>query len=186
MSLFERRPVLRRFLTVSGAALLAVSLGGCFRPLYGDISANVTGTSITVREALAQIEVPEVKDRIGHYLRNELVFDLDGSGAQSNVPKRFLLSLSVKESLDVIVVDYSTGRADAAALVATATYELFDRDKGKQVSVTKGTVTARASYDRSAQRFASIRAARDAQIRTARALSGQIRNLLAARLASGA
>ncbi len=186
MSLFERRPVLRRILALSATGMLALALGGCFRPLYGDISANVSGSTITVRDALAQIEVPEIKERLGHYLRNELVFDLDGSGAQSGAPKRFLLSISVKESLDVVVVDYSTGRADAAILVATATYELLDREKGSQVSVAKGVVTARASYDRSAQRFSSIRAARDAQIRAAKTLSGQIRTLLAARLATGA
>jgi LPS-assembly lipoprotein len=182
MSLSDRR----RIVTLCGIAALSVALGGCFRPLYGDVSANVDGTPVSVRTAMAQIEVPEIKERLGHYLRNELVFDLDGSGTQGNAKKRFLLALSVTESLDVVVVDFSTGRADGATLVATATYELFDREKGPLVSVTKGTVTARASYDRNAQRFASIRAARDAQIRAARALSGQIRLLLAARLAGSA
>jgi LPS-assembly lipoprotein len=175
----------RRVLAVLGAGLLATGLGGCFRPLYGDVASSVEGGA-SVRSVLANIEVGDIKERLGHYLRNELVFDLDGSGQQSADRKRFFLNVLVTESLDVVVVDYSTGRADAATLVATARYDLFDRRDGKNISVTKGTVIARASYDRTAQRFASIRAARDAQIRAAKSLSNQIRNLIAAHLATSA
>ncbi len=52
--------------------------------------------------------------------------------------------------------------------------------------MTTGKATATASYDRSAQRFATVRAARDADIRLAKVLSEQIRTRLSAALASGA
>jgi LPS-assembly lipoprotein len=45
--------------------------------------------------------------------------------------------------------------------------------------VASGTVNGSASYERSPQRFAIVRAQRDAEIRLARLLAEQIRNRLA-------
>jgi LPS-assembly lipoprotein len=45
--------------------------------------------------------------------------------------------------------------------------------------VTTGKVVGSASYERSPQRFAVVRAQRDAEIRLAKLLSEQIRNKLA-------
>jgi LPS-assembly lipoprotein len=169
----------RRGLVCALALGLSFGLTGCLRPLYGDATQSVTGGS--VKNALSAIEVMPIPELMGHYLRNELVFDLDGSGVES--PKRYRLTVSVTENLDVTVTDYSTGRADSATLVATATYTLREKDSDK-VLFTASSV-ARATYDRSAQRFANLRAARDAQIRAAKSLSGLIRNRLAAGFAGG-
>jgi LPS-assembly lipoprotein len=49
--------------------------------------------------------------------------------------------------------------------------------------VATGSAFAVTSYERSSQRFANLRAARDAEIRSARALAEQIRVRLAADLA---
>jgi LPS-assembly lipoprotein len=167
----------RRALVLAGVGFAALALGGCIRPLYG--SAAVGGAQ--VQDSLAAIEVGPIKDRIGHYLRNELVFDLDGSG---NAPaRRYKLEITVTEGLDITVTDYSTGRADSATLVAYANYVLTERDSGKVIF--SGTAVARASYDRSVQRFANLRAARNAQERAAKQLSGLIRNRLAAGFAGG-
>jgi LPS-assembly lipoprotein len=87
------------------------------------------------------------------------------------------------ESLDITVTDYSTGRADSATLVATAIFTL--KEKGTDKTLMTGTSVSRATYDRSGQRFANLRAARDAQIRAAKSLSGLIRNRLAAGFAGG-
>ncbi|MGL4975362.1 MAG: LPS assembly lipoprotein LptE [Bosea sp. (in: a-proteobacteria)] len=168
-----------RRLALAIAGLAALSVGGCFRPLYGEGTVSVTGGS--VRSALAGIEVASIPDRLGHYLRNELVFDLDGSGQESE--KRLLLTVKVTEALDIVSVDYSTGRADSATLVATAIWTLSNKSTGQ--AVTNGTSIARASYDRSSQRFATVRAARDAQIRAARSLSELIRNRIATALVAG-
>ncbi len=171
------RPNRRLFLAVAGMA--ALSLGGCFRPLYGEGTASLTGGS--VRTSLTNIEVAPIPDRTGHYLRNDLAFELDGSG--STQPKSLLLTVRVTESLDVVSVDYSTGRADSVILVATANWYLNNKTTGQEI--TKGTSIARASYDRSGQRFATLRAARDAQIRTAKTLAELIRNRIAANLVAG-
>ena len=51
--------------------------------------------------------------------------------------------------------------------------------------VSSGTNSVRAPYERSAQRFATVRAARDAQIRAAKNLATLIRGQLSADLVSG-
>lgn len=172
----------RRVLGFLGLGLTAPLLGGCFRPLYGSsVSANVPGGG-SVRDALRAIEVAEIKDRLGHYLRNDLAFELDGTGQPS--PKRFLLTISVTERIDVVLVNSQTERADAASLVVTADYTLTsNEEKGKVVAT--GRLKETVSYDRNPQRYAALRAARDAQIRASRSLAVQIRDQLAARFASG-
>jgi LPS-assembly lipoprotein len=167
----------RRLITGLAVGLAALALGGCIRPLYG--SAAVGGTG--VQESLAAIDVKTIRDRIGHYLRNELVFDLDGSGRAP--AKLYDLNVSVTESLDVTVTDFSTGRADSATLVATAQYTLTERGTNKEIFSSQAV--ARAAYDRSAQRFANLRAARNAQERVAKSLSNLIRNRLAAGFSGG-
>lgn len=170
-----RRAVL--LLAVSG---LAAGLGGCFRPLYGDVSAAVPGGG-NVKDVLRAIEVESIPDLVGHYLRNELVFELDGSGFES--PKRYRLGVVVKENTEVTVVDSSSGRADSATLILTGTWTLREI-AGDKVLFT-GESFARVTFDRSSQRFATLRAGRDARIRGAKVLAGLIRNRLAISLVSG-
>jgi LPS-assembly lipoprotein len=169
-------PVLRRCVLVLGMATL---LGGCFRPLYADSTQATTGGS--VKANMAAIKVGAIPDRMGHFLRNELVFDLNV--ASLDVPERYLLDVKVTEYLDVTVTDYSTGRADSATLVATATYTLTEIGKDKPILNTSSV--SRATYDRSTQRYANVAAARDAQTRAAKSLSGLITNRLAAAFAGG-
>jgi LPS-assembly lipoprotein len=152
--------------------------GGCLRPLYADSTIASGGGS--VREALRAIEVLPIPDLAGHYLRNELVFDLDGTGQEA--PKRYKLAVTLSETTDVVVVNSISGRADSATLILTASWALSSSD-GKVLY--KGQDFARVTYDRSAQQFATLRAARDARIRGAKTLSGMIRNRLAASFASG-
>jgi LPS-assembly lipoprotein len=74
-----------------------------------------------------------------------------------------------------------SGRAAAATLVANATYTLTALD-GRPI--TTGGASASASYDRYIQRFANVRASRDAEIRIARLLAEQIKTRLSAVLAT--
>jgi LPS-assembly lipoprotein len=50
--------------------------------------------------------------------------------------------------------------------------------------VTQGTATGTTSYDRFPQRFANVRAARDAEIRLAKLLAEQVKTRLAATLSA--
>ena len=163
-----------------GAALiLTLALAGCFRPLYGP-----TASGVPVRDQLAAIEVAPVasspgQERIGHYVRSELIFALDGSGTPS--PKVYKLTLASAESIQPVSVDTTTGRADAALLNGTVKFALVDAG-GKHVMA--GTARANATYQRDQQRFSSVRAARDADIRVAQLLAEDIKQRIAAHFAS--
>ncbi|HEX8167559.1 MAG TPA: LPS assembly lipoprotein LptE [Beijerinckiaceae bacterium] len=162
------------------AAAVAGSAGGCLRPLYGP-----TATGEPLKDVLAAVDVQKVvtttnRERIGHYLRSELIFDLDGSGEPA--PKRYKLALVVRDGLSAPIVDTTTGRAVSATLNADADYALTNLD-GTQ-TITRGTASASASYERSAQRFGDVRAARDAEIRAAKLLAEQIKVRLSAALVS--
>lgn len=164
--------------TVLGLALGAAAVsGGCLRPLYAENTGSTLGGS--VRTALRDVEVKEIKGLLGHHLRNELVFELDGGGEPDGT-KRLELAATVREALEVITVDVANGRADSAVLVATAEWSV--KRIGSNETVSSGRNVVRAPYDRSQQRFATVRAARDAQIRAARTLAGLIKAQLAADL----
>lgn len=166
--------------TLLAAVLFAAALGGgCFQPLYSDYTSSSVGGS--VKTAMRSIEIPEIKGLMGHYFRNELVFELDGSG-DPDAQKKLRLEATMSESVEVVTVDYANGRADSAVLVATATWKLVRIDDGKVVS--SGTNSIRSPYERSSQRFSTVRAARDAQIRAAKNLATIVRGQIAADLVS--
>jgi LPS-assembly lipoprotein len=181
MSSFNLKGLARVALLAGLSAGLSVGLSGCFRPLYGP-----TASGESLQTTLASIEVPEVEwpneqARIGHYLRSELVYALNGSGMQ--VPKRYVLKLSLRQTLSTPIVDAESGRASSAIVNGVLTYTLTSPD-GSRV-IERGTATSSASYDRFQQRFATVRAARDAEIRLARVLAEQVRTRLSAALSSG-
>jgi LPS-assembly lipoprotein len=176
-SLELRRSPLRVCLVV---AALSLGLSGCFQPLYG-----VNSATASVASDLAAIDVAPVGDRIGqerigHYLRQETQFELSGGVAQAQT--RYRLEMSVNQRVDSAIVNTDTGRADAATIITEVTYTLKSLADDKVV--TSGKAVASASYDRNPQRFATLRAARDAEIRLARQLAEQIRIRLASTLAS--
>ena len=166
--------------TLLAAILAAATLaGGCFQPLYSEYTSSTVGGS--VKSAMRSIEIPEIKGLMGHYFRNELVFELDGGG-EPDAQRKLRFEAAVSESVEVVTVDYANGRADSAVLVATATWKVTRIGTGEVVS--SGTNSVRAPYERSSQRFATVRAARDAQVRAAKNLATIVRGLIAADLTS--
>ncbi len=163
-----------RFASMAAPALLvgmAFGLGGCFTPLYGSLGGNLGGE-------LRAIAVDPVPDKLGHYLRDQLITDLNGTGDKPAPHYRLVLTTS--ERVQTALIDVTTGRPQNATVVTDVTWQLLPVDGGTVVA--KGTVTSFASYDRSSQRFANIRAARDAEIRDARTLADQITTQVAAKL----
>jgi LPS-assembly lipoprotein len=159
---------------------MALTLTACFRPLYGPTASGEPLESVLSAIDVAEVTAPSVYDRVGHYLRNELIFDLNGSGVPH--AKRYKLVLSYSQSIQTPIVESTTGRAESATIVGRVSYTLKTLD-GK-TTVADGTATGYVSYDRSPQRFATVRAARDADIRIAKVLSEQIKTRLAAALAT--
>ncbi len=167
---------LARTLGAFGLLLLAAPLAGCIQPLYGPM-ANGGGNVASEMQAIAIEPIP---DRLGHYLENELIFAFNGTG--SHVLPRYRLYVQLTERTQTPLIDTVTGQASAANVLVIAAFHL-DVAGGGPV-IYKDSATVVASYDRTAQRFSSVRAARDAEIRDAERLADQIRTRLAAVLAT--
>ncbi|KAA2237839.1 LPS assembly lipoprotein LptE [Salinarimonas soli] len=167
--------VLRTSRRLGLVALAGLGLAGCFQPLYGPTASGAPLQTVLAAIDVEPVTVPVAQQRLSHYMRSELVFDLDGSGEPQ--PKRYKLAVSVTTSLQSPIVDTTFGRANASTLLGEATYTLTAISGG--ASVTTGKVVGSASYERSPQRFAVVRVQRDAEIRLAKLLSEQIRNQLA-------
>lgn len=165
------------------AALLALPLAGCIQPLYAP--AGIGFDSSPLAAELQAIAVDEIPQRLGHYVRNELIFGLNGTGSQP--PPRYRLMVSLRERVQTPILDTVTGRATSATVIVDADYRLVTLPG--EIEVTKGVAFNVASYDRFSNRFTNVRAARDAEIRNARVIAESIRTrvatALAARLASG-
>ena len=152
---------------------VAAVLAGCATPLYAS-HGGALGAD------LRAVAVDPVPDLLGHYLRDELLTDLNGTGAKP--APRYHLQLTTAQRVQTAIIDITTQRAQNASVVTDVTWKLLPMDGGPPVAT--GTTTSFATYDRSAQRYANIRAARDAQIRDARTLADQLTTQIAAALSS--
>jgi len=175
MSLVELWPHGRALRRIFAALLMSLALSGCIQPLYGPLSAGGD-----VAGELQAIAVEPIPNRLGHYLGNELIFGFNGTGSQ--VPPKYRLIVTVTEYVQTPLIDTVSGYPSAANVVVNADYRLMP--VGGTEPITKGQATALASYDRTSQRFANLRAARDAEIRDAKTLADQIRTRVAAAIAA--
>ena len=175
MSLVELWPHGRALRRIFAALLMSLALSGCIQPLYGPLSAGGD-----VAGELQAIAVEPIPNRLGHYLGNELIFGFNGTGSQ--VPPKYRLIVTVTENVQTPLIDTVSGYPSAANVVVNADYRLMP--VGGTEPVTKGYATVVASYDRTNQRFANLRAARDAEIRDAKTLADQIRTRVAAAIAA--
>ncbi len=164
-----------RLFASAAALLLAAGLSGCFQPLYGEAAHP------GLVDDLRAIEVAPIPNRVGHYLADDLSTDLNGTGQTASAPK-YRLVVTISLGTQTPTVNSEINVATSATLTGDATYSLIKVDGG--AVVLKGTANAAAAYDRTTQRYADLRAARDAEIRIARALSSEISLRLATALAA--
>ena len=162
---------------VLGAAALLVAGGlcGCFQPLYGE--AAHPGLVADLRA----IEVAPIANRVGHYLGEDLIADLNGTGQTASPPK-YRLTVTVSLGTQTPTVNSEINAASSATMTGDATYTLIRIDGGAEV--LKGNASVAAAYDRTTQRYSDLRSARDAEIRIARALSEEISLRLASAIAA--
>lgn len=157
MSWFERIRLL--------AALAAVvGLSGCFQPLYGEAAHP------GLTEEMRTVQVAPIPDRIGHYLGDDLISRMNGSG--ETPPPKYRLTVKVVQSSSAPTIESQIGTADAATVVGDAKFDLTRIDNG--ALVYSGSASVSAVYDRFFQSYANLRAARDAEIRIARGLADEI------------
>ena len=160
-------------LAFAGAAVL--SLGGCLQPMYGTYAAGGPGLD----SQLQQIAIEPIPDRLGHYVGDDLIFALNGTGSHPTPKYRLFVALS--EGVQTALIDTVSGRASAATTVVTANYRLVRIDTDAQV--TAGHLFVFKSYDRTSERYSNIRAERDAEIHDAQAVADELRIRIASYLA---
>jgi len=166
------RPLLRRSWRHVMVGAVALGLAGCFTPLYAP-TASMSGG---VAEELKRVDVGSVRvsggdDVMGHELRSELIFALDGERTQA-VEKRYRLTAQVSARRSSPIISTATGRAASGAINANVRWQIEDLETER--IVLQGTQSGDASYDRTDQRFAALRARREAEQRLARQLARQI------------
>ena len=154
---------------------LAAPLAGCIQPLYGP---SLDGTSNAAE--LRAVEVDEIPERIGHFVRNELIYGFNGTGAQ--VTPRYRLKVKLSERVQTPIYNTTTSFSTSATVVVDANYSLMTLPDN--VEIAKGVAQALASYDRFTARFTNIRAARDAEIRDAKVIADSIRTRIAIDMAT--
>ena len=158
-------------------AACALLLAGCdstgIHPVYMSRGGGL-------QAELQAIAVDPIPDRLGHYLGDALKTNLNGTGAE--VRPKYHLTLVPKQRVQTALIDTVTARAQAASVITVVSYTLSPIGGG--APLLTGSVTSAADYDRTVQRFADIRAARDAEIRDAHTVADQITQQVAAKLAT--
>ena len=134
MSLSSRKSVLRAALV---SLTLGVSLTGCFQPMYGGPSGQA------LVQDFQAIKVDPIPERIGHYLANDLIFALNGTG--STVQPRYRLVVNVKQRVQAPLVDTVSGRATSGMLLVDADYRLLPIAGGPPVASGVAFTTEPAS-----------------------------------------
>ncbi|HLJ72891.1 MAG TPA: LPS assembly lipoprotein LptE [Roseiarcus sp.] len=178
---------------LAGAMAIAASLGGCFQPLYGEAAhpglvedmraiqiAEVNPPNPGVKPNAVGLD-PQIarQDRVGHYLRNDLIFNFNGTG--TTPPPKYRLSVTTTETTTTPTIESQIGAADAATLTIKAVYVLTPVGGG--APILSSEAVSSAVYDLSMNRFANLRASRDAEIRLAKSLADEMELRIAAALA---
>jgi LPS-assembly lipoprotein len=165
---------------------LGALLGGCFQPMYAE---NSIPGSPNLHDKLAAIELPQVKVskptdvRLGVVVKNALAFNFYGAATGDVPTHRLEVSLNTT-TLSIIVAPLS-GRPDNQELGIDASYTLREITTGK--AVVSGQTFSRVTFDipGQEQRFARVRALRDAEDRASQQIADNISQRLASYFVSG-
>jgi LPS-assembly lipoprotein len=150
--------------TIAGVLLLAAVAGCQVRPLY----STASGTE----GKLASVSIPEINNRVGQQVRNDLIF-LFAGGAGEPQNAAYRLDLGVTAGTGGVLNDPATDTMRAGRTTVSGTFTLVKVDTGE--TVTSGKRSAIALVDFPRQEFAKLRAIRDAENRAARELAELIR-----------
>jgi LPS-assembly lipoprotein len=156
---------------LTGIAMLASMLAGCFQPMYADRSLT-GGTGPNLREAMRDVEIAKIDGRVGQEIRNDIIFELSGGeGNPTGAPYR--LNLQIATTSSSAIIDVQSGLPQNETVAIDVTYKLQNVADEKIVLTDKAI--ARVTVDRTQQRYARVRALRDAENRAAKLVAEQIR-----------
>jgi LPS-assembly lipoprotein len=179
MSSYDRgRGGPRRYLPAVALALLgSLYLSGCtVQPVYG---SKPDGSA--VGRSLAAIAIDPVDTRVGQEVRNKLIFYMTGGAGEPSNPQ-YRMKLRVTTAQTALGIS-RTGSAPVYSVTVTASYTLTP--VGSEDVLVRETARGTASYDRSNQNFANIRALLDAENRAAAQAADEVRLRLATTMAAG-
>lgn len=160
-------------------AVLAIALAaaGCrFEPLYGARTDASGAVRPGVSTELAAIAIDPPENRVQQVLRNELVFLFTGGGEPA--AERYRLRILTDQDQEALAVEQEGDTPANVVVTLRATFILSEIDGDR--TLLSGTAFQTASYAFSTQRFANIRALRDAEDRAARGLARNISTRIAA------
>jgi LPS-assembly lipoprotein len=150
-------------------AVLLVALAGCgFRPMYG------RAARAPVMPHLQQIAVEPIPERVGHRVWNNLLDRLNPTGTPAQ--PRYRLQVELRVSQEGLAVRGDT-RVTRNNYRLIANFRLRDASGGELLY--KGRTFSIAAYNLVDSEFANISAEKDAERRTAREISDEIRDRLA-------
>jgi LPS-assembly lipoprotein len=165
----------RRKALLALALVPTLMLGGCFRPMLADPTNGAPG----LKDRLAAISIDPVADRVGQQVRNKLSFNL--TGGTDAPPTRYTLALVSSNYSSTALLDAFNATPQIDMVTVTVDFTLKDAATGKVLY--KAKMNTRKSFASGLQRFASIRAQRDAENDAAEVMADQIRLRLATWLA---
>lgn len=159
--------------------LLAGGLAACtVRPVYMSASGSGSSGGGVGQADLSSIAVSDAFDRVGQQVRNNLIFLF--TGGRPPAPVAYTLDVATTSS-EVRLGFEKDETAPAYQVTVAVRYELKEVAGGR--SIQRSIANGVASYDRSNQNFANIRARIDAENRAAQAVAEQINLRLSIALA---
>ena len=176
----SRRSTIRVALACAAMPMLVAGCGDSgFHPLYAT-SPLVGGTNVAAK--LASLEIAPIPGRVGQRVRNEMIFQSTGGGAEALNPM-YRLEIVITESITPTLVQID-GNSSGSIYNLAAKFKLI-RIADKTVAL-QGESNGRIMFQRFESVFSNVRARKDAEDRAASTVADDLKSRLAAFLSNAA
>ncbi len=176
------RSVSRRSAICVALACAAV-LAGCgdsgFHPLYAT-SPLVGGSDVAAK--LASLEIAPIPGRVGQRVRNEMIYQSTGGGAEAFDPA-YRLEIVLTESISATLVQID-GNSSGSIYNLNAKFRLI-RIADRTVAL-QGESNGRIMFQRFESVYSNVRARKEAEDRAASTVAEDLKSRLAAYLSNAA
>ncbi len=164
-------------------AAVPVLVAGCgdsgFHPLYA--TSPLVGGSDTAAK-LASLEIAPIPGRVGQRVRNEMIYQSTGGGAEAYNPL-YRLEIVLTESIAATLVQID-GNSSGSIYNLNAKFRLI-RLADKTVAL-QGESNGRIMFQRFESVYSNVRARKDAEDRAATTVAEDLKSRLAAFLSNAA
>jgi LPS-assembly lipoprotein len=176
----SRRSTIRVTLACAAMPMLVAGCGDSgFHPLYAT-SPLVGGTNVAAK--LASLEIAPIPGRVGQRVRNEMIYQSTGGGAEALNPA-YRLEIVMTESITPTLVQLD-GNSSGSIYNLNARFKLI-RIADKTVAL-QGESNGRIMFQRFESVFSNVRARKDAEDRAASTVADDLKSRLAAYLSNAA